>query len=145
MSAAEVGPPPAGGDVVGRARTVLGVRFRMQGRAPQEGFDCIGLVGFAIRASLADLPPDYGARGGDLERLRSELTRQGLVRIDDGQPRAGDVALFVPGPGQLHLGIVTEAGLIHADAGLRKVVERPFPMPWPLLEAWRVRTPTRKT
>ena len=55
--------------------------------------------------------------------------------------RAGDLVLFRAGPGQLHLGIASEDGVIHADASLRRVVERPGMPPWPELMRWR-REPT---
>jgi hypothetical protein len=50
----------------------------------------------------------------------------------------GDVLVMRAGPEQLHLGIVTRAGLVHADAGLRRVVERPGAPEWPVLGNWRV-------
>lgn len=47
-----------------------------------------------------------------------------------------DVLLFASGPGQLHLAVRAGGGLVHADAGLRRVVLRPGVAPWPLLGAW---------
>jgi hypothetical protein len=49
----------------------------------------------------------------------------------------GDLLLVRPGAGQLHLMIRTHAGAVHADAALRRVVERPGAAPWPLVGAWR--------
>lgn len=46
--------------------------------------------------------------------------------------------LMAAGPGQLHLGIRTVGGFVHADAGLRRVVERPGMPPWPLIGVWRM-------
>ncbi|PTW48809.1 hypothetical protein C8J25_101308 [Sphingomonas faeni] len=48
------------------------------------------------------------------------------------------VKLVVEGPGQVHLGIRTAAGFVHADASLRRVVERPGMPPWPLIGVWRM-------
>ena len=45
--------------------------------------------------------------------------------------------LMATGPGQLHLGVWTGEGLVHADAGLRRVVERPGVPPWRVLGMWR--------
>jgi hypothetical protein len=59
----------------------------------------------------------------------------GLVRADDA--RVGDLLLLNAGAGQLHLAIASEAGVIHADAALRRVVERPGVPPWPELARWR--------
>ena len=55
----------------------------------------------------------------------------------EGPPVTGDLLMMRTGPGQLHLGIWTGAGLVHADAGLRRVVERPGAPPWPVLGCWR--------
>ena len=60
------------------------------------------------------------------------------MRVAGEEPEAGDVMLFEAGPGQLHMGVLTDGGLVHADAGLRMVVERPLPFPWPVLGRWRV-------
>lgn len=38
---------------------------------------------------------------------------------------------------QLHLMIGTRDGIVHAHAGLGRVVLTPGPSPWPLLGAWR--------
>ncbi len=124
--------------VVERARLALGARFRPQGRSPDEGLDCVGLAAFAFAADGAGVPRDYALRGGR-PTLASELAGHGLVRVDGGALRPGDLAVFTAGPGQLHLAIVGEGTLIHADAGLRRVVERPMPAPWPLASLWRAR------
>jgi hypothetical protein len=50
---------------------------------------------------------------------------------------AGDVLVLAPRRDQIHLGVFTGIGLVHADAGLRRVVERPLPLPWPILGIWR--------
>ncbi|HTG38995.1 MAG TPA: peptidoglycan endopeptidase, partial [Sphingomonas sp.] len=59
----------------------------------------------------------------------------GLTRVGAGQ--VGDVVLMRSGPGQLHLGVLTARGMVHADAMLRRVVERPGPPPWPVIGIWR--------
>lgn len=118
--------------VVARARACLGVRFRAQGRDPAHGLDCVGLVGVAL---AVELPADAPLRCADAARVMRAAAALGLRRVDDR--RAGDVALFKSGPGQLHLGVLSEDGLIHADAVARRVVERPGPPPWPALAAWR--------
>jgi hypothetical protein len=42
-----------------------------------------------------------------------------------------------PAAEQLHLGIWTGGGIVHADARLGRVVERPGMPPWPVIGAWR--------
>ena len=118
--------------VVARARQCVGVRFRAQGRG-RDGLDCIGLVATAL--GIERVPADYALRGGTAERLADGLRAGGLRMVKGWAP--GDVLVMRAGPGQLHLGIWTGAGLIHADAGLRRVVERPGDVTWPVLSAWR--------
>lgn len=120
-------------DVVERARGLVGSRFRAQGRQAGAGLDCVGVAAVAVAAAGAR--SDYRLRGGSLEELEAELARAGMVRGET--IAAGDVLVMRSGPEQLHLGVWTGEGLVHADAGLRRVVERPGPPPWPVLGAWR--------
>jgi len=119
--------------VVARARALTGVRFRPQGRSAETGLDCVGLVAAALGAG--GVPADYALRGGSAAKLGDGLRAAGLRPA--GIARAGDVLVLAAGPAQLHLGIFTGAGLIHADAGLRRIVERPGEAPWPVLGIWR--------
>ncbi|MBD8618898.1 peptidoglycan endopeptidase [Sphingomonas sp. CFBP 13728] len=118
--------------VAAAAVAAVGTRFRLHGRGA-DGLDCVGLVALALRAGgyLGEVPRGYALRGNDwglLDRV--------LVRVAEAE--AGDVLLMAAGPGQLHLGIRTAAGFVHADAGLRRVVERPGMPPWPVLGVWRM-------
>jgi len=36
------------------------------------------------------------------------------------------------------------AAFVHADLGLRRVVERPLPPPWPIVGVWRLVDPVRE-
>jgi cell wall-associated NlpC family hydrolase len=121
-------------EIVARARALIGTRFRPQGRSAAHGLDCIGVAALAVDAR--DVPRDYALRGGSVTRLAEGLAAAGLKRAD--AMTAGDVLVLAPGPGQLHLGIFTGTGLVHGDAGLRRVVERPSPFPWPLRGIWRL-------
>ena len=114
------------------ALAAVGTRFRLHGRGA-DGLDCVGLVAVALRAGgyAGVVPTGYSLRSGDwgvLDRV--------LVRVVEARP--GDVLLMAAGPGQLHLGIRTDAGFVHADAGLRRVVERPGMPPWPVIGTWRM-------
>jgi len=120
--------------IVARARALIGVRFRPQGRSCASGLDCIGLAAAAVAAT--NVPRDYTLRGSSPERLAAGLAAAGLRKVEAARP--GDVLAMLAGPGQLHLGIFSGGGLIHGDAGLRRVVERPGPPPWPVLGIWRV-------
>jgi len=121
------------GEVVEAARALVGVRFRPQGRTRETGLDCVGLVAAALQVKA---PRDYPLRGGPPVRIAAELVAAGLTPV--GEMRAGDVLVAAAGPAQLHLGIYTGTGLIHSDAGLRRVVERPVPLPWPIIHIWRL-------
>ena len=120
----------AGGvSVVERARALKGVRFRLHGRG--DGLDCVGLVAAVFGV---EVPTGYPLRGGDPAQVMAMLDAR-FVRVE--ARAAGDLLLMTTGPGQLHLGVWTGAGLVHADAGLRRVVERPGAPPWPVLGCWR--------
>ncbi|MFD1033093.1 C40 family peptidase [Sphingomonas hankookensis] len=119
-------------NAVARARTALGCRFRRQGRCPEAGFDCVGLVAWAHGVAV---PGAYPARGGDPGRIALVLRHNGFCETADAA--AGDVLLLASGPGQLHLALSTGDGMIHADAIRRCVVERPGAPPWPVLGMWR--------
>jgi hypothetical protein len=121
------------------AREALGARFRLHGREAASGLDCVGLAALALRAEGLEgaVPSGYALRSGHLRAAEAALAAAGLVRAD--APRAGDLLLMQAGPGQLHLGIDSGSGLVHADARLRRVVERPGVPPWPVLSRWRIR------
>jgi cell wall-associated NlpC family hydrolase len=118
------------------ARGAVGVRFRLHGRDPATGLDCVGLVVLALRAAGvgAAVPSGYALRSGDRAQIAATIAAAGLVPVAD--VRAGDMLLMRAGPGQLHFAIQTEHGMIHADAMLRRVVER-CELPWPVLGRWR--------
>lgn len=115
-----------------RARGAIGAKFRLHGRSIAGGLDCVGLAGLAYGA---DAPRGYALRSGDPAAVIAGIAAAGLVRVVDARP--GDLVLFRAGPGQLHLAIASEEGVIHADASLRRVVERPGMPPWPELMRWR--------
>ncbi len=114
------------------AVAAVGTRFRLHGRG-LDGLDCVGLVALALRAGgySGAVPSGYALRGGDWGLLDRVLVRVGIAE-------PGDVLLMAAGPGQVHLGITTASGFVHADAGLRRVVERPGAPPWPVLGIWRM-------
>ena len=120
------------GDIVARARALIGTRFALHGRSA-EGVDCIGLVAAAVAAH--DVPTGYALRSTEAEAIEQQLQALEMVAVDGLQ--AGDVVVMRAGPAQLHLGISTGISLIHADASLRRVVETPGPVRWPILSIWR--------
>jgi lipoprotein Spr len=128
--------PHPNNEVAQRARSLIGTRFRPQGRG-RDGIDCVGVTAFALGLPAGAVRRDYALRGTALEDLAGALRGLGLAEVQTAAP--GDIAVFVPGPAQLHLGVVTSGGaLVHADLGLKRVVERPQPAPWPSAGLWRL-------
>jgi cell wall-associated NlpC family hydrolase len=127
-----------GAAIAARARALVGTRFRPQGRRPELGLDCVGLAAAAAGVPAARLPGDYALRGEALARVEHELCDLGCVPVPGGAAEPGDVVVCAAGPAQLHLVVATGDGFVHADAGLRRVVERPLPLPWPALSVWRM-------
>lgn len=104
------------------------------------GFDCLGLVLMAMAeiGRPVHLQVRYGLRNLAPERFYRLPEQAGFIETTTPL-EAGDVLLFAAGPAQLHLAIVgVEGGLIHAHAGLGRVVHTPFPLPWPVIGQWRL-------
>jgi cell wall-associated NlpC family hydrolase len=120
-------------------RALVGVRFRPQGRDPAFGLDCVGFAAAALEGAgiRVPVPPSYAQRGGDRAGVAAQVDAVGLCRIDPASAAEGDLLLMETGPAQYHLAVRTHAGFVHADAGLRRVVEVPGLPRWPLICAWR--------
>lgn len=119
------------------ALAMVGAPFRLHGRVNETGLDCVGLVALAaIRAGVKVAPlPAYQLRGMGLIRVEECLRGVGFSPVRAGV--TGDIILARSGPLQLHLMILTGGGLVHAHAGLGRVVLMPAPSPWPVLGTWR--------
>jgi murein DD-endopeptidase / murein LD-carboxypeptidase len=122
--------------IVAAVRGCVGTRFRVQGRLPGVGLDCLGVVQVAARAAGAELPDadGYDLRGGGMLALDAALAAA-MRRVAVACP--GDVLLVAPGARLRHLGVVTDLGIVHAHAGLRRVVEGPPGPDWVRLGAFR--------
>jgi cell wall-associated NlpC family hydrolase len=122
------------------ALALVGTRFRLHGRDPQHGLDCIGLLGAALEriGRPVALPPRYTMRNRDLAGLLPAPETLGFAAASASfQP--GDTILTQPGPGQFHLAIASpEGGWVHAHIGLRRVVHQPGPPPGPVVHHWRL-------
>ncbi|HEY4548168.1 MAG TPA: NlpC/P60 family protein [Pedomonas sp.] len=139
-----------GEEIAAAARGCVGTPFRLHGRVPGRGLDCVGLVAHVGR-SLGLIGHDetgYGLSGSGA-RLEAGLARAGLVRVNAeagrdqaGQDQAGqvgDVLLFDLGRGLLHVAVRSEHGIIHAHRGLGRVVEHRLDEEWraALAAVWR--------
>ncbi len=130
--------PLIGPRIARAAREMIGAPFRLHGRVPETGLDCVGLCLAALRAAGHDAPAPshYTLRGARAAHAAHLLRAAGLVPAGVAGP--GDLLVARSGPLQLHLMIADEACLIHAHAGLGRVVEMPAPGPWPILSRWAV-------
>ncbi|MEL7690277.1 NlpC/P60 family protein [Citromicrobium bathyomarinum] len=126
------------------AGELAGTPFRLQGRDPAHGLDCIGLVLVSLARIGIELhlPADYRPRRRRFEIPDAALQRAGLASAPAPYV-AGDILLLRTAPVQVHLGIVRDAGwVIHAHAGLGRVVAQPLSESWAVAAAWRFVTET---
>ena len=118
----------------------LDVPFRLHGRDPSTGLDCIGLVAAAIEGSgRSPSPPDhYALRNLDITNALMCTKKSGLRDVR-GPILPDDIVLVRPAPAQFHLLIAENANsFIHAHAGLRRIVRMPGPLPWTIERHWRL-------
>lgn len=118
---------------------MVGVAFRPQGHDPATGLDCVGLVWAAYAAAGRPLvrPVDYPLRGWPRARIETGLIAAGFAS-SGGAALAGDVALIAFDAGQFHLGLIGPASIVHAHAGLRRVVEAPLDTATCAAARWRL-------
>lgn len=118
------------------ARTGLDTRFRAQGRLIGVGLDCVGVALLAAAGAgvqLGPVPP-YALGGDHTDLLAATLRDLGLRRVR--RPRPADLVEYALAPGHRHLALITDRGILHAHAGLGRVVEGPAPCDWPVVACW---------
>jgi cell wall-associated NlpC family hydrolase len=115
-------------DIIAEARTWLGTPFHHQGRAKGAGVDCIGLViGVAHALGLSDFDTThYGRIPSPL--LMGAGLRANMLAADRAEP--GSVLWFAFDRVPMHVGIVTDSGLIHAYSVAGRVVETGLDPQW---------------
>jgi len=123
------------------AESFAGAPFRFRGRDPRTGLDCVGLAIAALQ-KIGSAPPriaPYAMRQRDLPAQLAALAEAGFGPVD-GPIQSGDLLLLKAAPAQLHLAVAgPEGSLIHAHAGLGRVVLTPAPCPFPVQRHWRLR------
>ena len=122
------------------AEKLRGTPFRLLGRDPSTGLDCIGLATCALERAggSARAPSAYRLRNLDIGDFIGCAPRSGL-RGARGPVLRGDLVLTRPGPAQHHLLVsLGEALFVHAHAGLGRVVIQPLREDWPILHHWRL-------
>ena len=124
------------------ARSFLGVPYRLHGRT-RNGVDCLGLVLASVHAAGGPLlkAGGYALRNIDTQRFLPLSAQAGFLPCSwTGEEKAdGDVWLLRTGPALNHCAILDGDSLIHAHAGLRRVVRQPIPNDWQLLAAFRMK------
>lgn len=120
-----------------RARALVGARFRPQGRG-EDGLDCVGVAMAAFGLRFGSVRRDYPIRGDHWNEVRQRLGTD-FRRVPLTQLRPGDLMMMKVAGDQLHLGVRTAAGFVHAHAGLRRVVETPGVPEWPIVAVYRKR------
>lgn len=122
------------------AESFLGCPFRLHGRDPDTGLDCVGLVlcGLKLAGLKSVAPAYYGLRNTNCEKQLAAIPASGFAPISE-KPECGDLLVVHPGPAQWHLLVVTQGQqYVHAHAGLRKVVQSQLPTLWPIEQHWRL-------
>lgn len=115
---------------------LVGVPFRLHGRDPATGLDCVGLVAEALRrvGGKPDAPEGYSLRSVSVARFLRCAAASGLTACED----EGDIVLCRTGPMQSHLAVRVPGGFVHAHASLGRVTFLPAPLPWPISQQWRL-------
>jgi cell wall-associated NlpC family hydrolase len=132
-------PVETGRRIADHAAQLVGVPFRLRGRNPGVGLDCVGVVAEALACTghAFDVPQEYMLRGEYGGRISAFFAAACFCRIDGALSQCGDILLLRPAPRQAHLAVVTPNGAVHAHAGLGRVVLSPLPLPWPVIGQWR--------
>lgn len=128
-----------GAELAEAARSLVGTRFRLGGRHPATGLDCIGLLEAALHrcGRPARLPNGYSLRLRDADAWLPSPAEAGFITA--APPFApGDAVLLRVGPAQFHLAIHGAAGdWIHAHAGLRRVARQSAMPTGEVIHHWR--------
>jgi cell wall-associated NlpC family hydrolase len=129
------------------AVALIGTRFRLHGRDPSSGLDCVGLVAAAYGAAgwpVTGVPQRYRLSGPSRRVAEEWLSACGARAVTD-RVRAGDILLanMLANMGadeqvQLHLFLLGPGGAVHAHAGIGQVVLSPLPLPGCALSRWRL-------
>ena len=123
------------------AEALIDAPFRLGGRDPATGLDCVGLVACALGG--AEAPAGYRLRNSDIAAHLAFAARAGFAPAPGAIAR-GDLVLAAPGPAQHHLLVALGPGsdgggrFVHAHAGLRRVSLHRGVLPWPEAARWRL-------
>ncbi|HEX2792834.1 MAG TPA: NlpC/P60 family protein [Croceicoccus sp.] len=125
--------------LVEAARRLVGTPFRLHGRDPRTGVDCLGLVIAALDmiGARTVTPRGYGLRQTSITNLLPFARDNGFQPVV-GRAELGDLILFALPAAQHHVAItLVGKRIIHAHAGLRRVVEGMPGSDWRIERIWR--------
>lgn len=130
-----------GFELANAAEALAGTPFRLHGRDPHTGLDCIGLIDSALAAigRKALFPNGYALRTGQWPDLDDIAIRRGFAPAS-APVLPGDVLLLKPSASQMHFTIAGSQGgtWIEAHAGLRRVVITAISDRFPVIRRWRL-------
>ncbi len=136
-------PGAVDGSLAQAAEALVGSPFRLHGRDPQTGLDCVGVVVVAMAATgrSAPFPTGYALKRRRVGRLE-DIARALEYREASGSVRRDDVVMYRVGACQFHFGIAADStAVVHAHAGLRRVICGEVPADWVLCGHWRQDAP----
>jgi murein DD-endopeptidase / murein LD-carboxypeptidase len=106
------------------AADCVGAKFRLQGRDPSTGLDCVGLLVWCARQiglTVSD-QQDY-VLDSSATLLTPHLIASGFRERGTLVAPAGDILIFNLNNCLNHAAICTTRGMVHADIRFRRVVE----------------------
>lgn len=117
--------------IVAEARTWLNTPFHHQGRVKSVGVDCAGvIIGTADTLRLlSDFEDKPYAKSPSADQLRTTLKNY-MIEIAVNEAKSGDVLLFAFDREPQHVAFLTDIGILHAYAQVRKCVEHSFDAVW---------------
>lgn len=117
-------------DIVQEAKTWIGTPFKHQGRVKGLGVDCVGLIiGVAHAFKLTDF--DYRNYSHTPDGfLMQQLLAEHLKIISIQEAKHGDIVLMRFEAQPQHLAILSDYGMIHAYAQVRRCVEHRMDQLW---------------
>ena len=129
-------------ELAAAAEDLVGTPFRLHGRDPATGLDCIGVLAQALRkiGQPANLPEAYSMRAQVVPGLEAIAKSCGFAPVE-GAFAPGDVLFARVGPVQFHLLIAArDCRFVHAQARLRRVVIGELPDSWVIVGHWQLGT-----
>lgn len=116
--------------IVDEARTWINTPFHHQGRVKSVGADCAGvLVGVGKALSLTEFDTTDYAKQPNANAM-TKILNEHMIRIPVNEATIGDVLHFCFDREPQHVGIITDIGILHAYAQVRKCVEHSLDDVW---------------